>query len=208
MNKEKHWENIYKTKELTEVSWYEPVPQISLNLLKNCEVPFDAKIIDVGGGDSFFVDNLLKLGYLDITVLDISSEAILRAKKRLEGKAQKVNWIVSDIIDFKPDSKYDFWYDRAAFHFLTDEDNIKKYLEAVKQGVSDNGILVIGTFSEDGPTKCSGIEVKQYSETSLKEQFSTDFEMIDSFTIDHKTPFETFQNFAYGVFKKRTLISL
>lgn len=202
MDKKKHWENIYQTKELTEVSWYQPVPQTSLDLLKQYNISLDANIIDVGGGDSFLVDHLLKLGFSNISVLDISEEAITRAKKRLGDNASKVNWIVNDITDFKPLTNYDFWHDRAAFHFLTEEKDIEKYLQVVKEGLSQNGILAIGTFSETGPTKCSGIAIKQYSEKSLKEQFNSDFEMINSFTADHKTPFETIQNFTFGIFKR------
>lgn len=202
MDKRKHWENIYQTKELTEVSWYQPVPQTSLDLLKQYNISPNSNIIDVGGGDSFLVDHLLKLGFSNISVLDISEEAITRAKKRLGDNASKVNWIVSDITDFKPLTKYDFWHDRAAFHFLTEEKDIEKYLQVIKEGLSQNGILAIGTFSETGPTKCSGIEIKQYSENSLKEQFKSDFEMINSFTVDHKTPFEIIQNFTFGIFKR------
>lgn len=202
MDKKKHWENIYQTKELTEVSWYQPVPQTSLDLLKQYNIAPNSNIIDVGGGDSFLVDHLLKLGFSNISVLDISEEAITRAKKRLGDKASKVNWIVSDITNFKPLTKYDFWHDRAAFHFLTEEKDIEKYLQVVKEGLNQNGITAIGTFSETGPTKCSGIEIKQYSENSLKEQFQSDFEMINSFNVDHKTPFETLQNFTFGIFKR------
>lgn len=202
MDRKKHWENIYQTKDLTEVSWYQPVPQTSLDLFKQYNILFQAKIIDIGGGDSFLVDELLKLGYSDITVLDISKEAIAKAQNRLGKEAEKVNWIVSDITDFKPLHKYDFWHDRAAFHFLTEEKDILKYLQIASEGINKNGILTIGTFSETGPTKCSGIEIRQYSEKSLAERFKSNFQLVDSFTIDHKTPFETIQNFIFGVFKK------
>lgn len=202
MDKRKHWENVYQTKALTEVSWYQTIPQTSLNLLQQYSIPSDAKIIDIGGGDSFFVDHLLQLGYNNITVLDISEEAITKAKKRLLNNSEKVNWIVSDITDFKPNIKYDFWHDRAAFHFLTEEQDIASYLQATKDGISDNGILAIGTFSESGPLKCSGIPIKQYSRSALEARFTPDFELLDSFTVDHKTPFDTVQNFTFGVFKK------
>ncbi len=202
INKKEHWETIYKTKELKEVSWYQPVPQTSLDLLKKHNIPLDAKIIDIGGGDSFLADNLLKLGYSDITVLDISEEAILKAQRRLGDDAKKINWIVSDVTDFRPEVKYDFWHDRAAFHFLTAEKDITQYKEIAKQGISKNGILAIGTFSKNGPLKCSGIEIKQYSEQSLEEQFNPDFKLIDKFTVDHNTPFGTVQNFVFGIFLK------
>lgn len=114
-----HWENIYKTKQLCEVSWYQPTPTTSLEFIEQFNIPTFAKIIDVGGGDGFFVDHLLNLGYHDITVLDISETAINRAKERLGDKANQVKWIVSDAATFKPTEKYDFWHDRATFHFLT-----------------------------------------------------------------------------------------
>lgn len=202
MDKKKHWENIYQTKELTEVSWYQEVPQTSLDLLKKYNISYDAKIIDIGGGDSYFVDHMLKLGYRDITVLDISEHAVSRAKTRLGKDADKVNWIICDASEFKPVFKYDFWHDRAAFHFLTQQDDISAYLQAAKQGINENGTLAIGTFSESGPTKCSGIEIKQYSEISLEEQFSSDFKMIESFTVDHKTPFNSVQNFVFCIFER------
>lgn len=118
-NRKKHWENIYQTKELNEVSWFQPTPETSLSFFKEFKVPLNAKIIDIGGGDSFLVDHLLELGYTDITVLDISSAAIERAKKRLGDKAQRVEWMVADAATFQPTEQYDFWHDRAAFHFLT-----------------------------------------------------------------------------------------
>ena len=156
-NKE-HWENIYQTKNLSEVSWYQPTPETSLNFFKKFEVPLTAQIIDIGGGDSYLVDHLLELGYHNISVLDISSAAIERAKLRLGEKADKVTWIVSDITTFVPTQNYDIWHDRAAFHFLTDELSISKYVETASKVLSPSGILILGTFSNQGPTKCSGID--------------------------------------------------
>ncbi|MCX6230735.1 MAG: class I SAM-dependent methyltransferase [Bacteroidetes bacterium] len=202
-DKQLHWENIYKSKQLTEVSWYQPIPHTSLNLIKDCMLPFTAKVIDIGGGDSFLADYLLELGYQDITVLDISETAIERAKKRLGDNAAKVKWIVSDITAFKPTEKYDCWHDRAAFHFLTNENEIGNYLQCVQHAINTDGILIIGCFSENGPRKCSGITIQQYSETSLSACFAPSFEKIDCFTIDHKTPFDTLQNFIFGRFRKK-----
>lgn len=201
-DRNKHWENIYQTKKLEDVSWFQPTPETSLEFIKESNIPTTAKIIDVGGGDSFLVDHLLDLGYSNVTVLDISKSAIARAKERLGDKAKNVTWIVSDIVAFRPQEKYDFWHDRAAFHFLTEQAEIKQYVETVSQFVYDNGLLVIGTFSEKGPTKCSGIEVKQYSELSMTELFKTNFERIKCKTVDHSTPFNTTQNFVFCIFKK------
>jgi 2-polyprenyl-3-methyl-5-hydroxy-6-metoxy-1,4-benzoquinol methylase len=201
-DRKKHWENVYQTKELKEVSWYQPTPITSLDFIKEFNVPKTAKIIDIGGGDSFLVDSLLDLGYTDVTVLDISSAAIERAKQRLAEKAQNVKWIVADAAAFNPIEKYDFWHDRAAFHFLTDEQDISSYLKIAEQNINSSGVLVIGTFSEDGPKKCSGINIKQYSESSMTERLKALFEKINCIRVEHQTPFDTTQNFVFCSFRK------
>jgi SAM-dependent methyltransferase len=201
-DRKKHWEHIYQKKELNEVSWFQPTPKTSLDFLSELNLPISAKIIDVGGGDSFLVDHLLDLGYIDITVLDISAAAIDKAKLRLGVKAEKVKWIVADAAHFTPKEKYDFWHDRAAFHFLTDEKDIKNYIETARQNINPAGILVVGTFSEQGPKKCSGIDIKQYSASSLTDIFNGFFEKLDCLTIDHQTPFDTIQNFVFCSFKR------
>lgn len=201
-DRKKHWENIYQTKELKDVSWFEPTPETSLDFIKQFNVPTTAKVIDIGGGDSFLVDHLLDLGYQDISVLDISSAAIDRAKQRLGDKAKNVKWIVSDAANFKPIEKYDFWHDRAAFHFLTDEQEISNYLHTAEQNINSEGVLVIGTFSEQGPKKCSGIDIKQYSETTMTNRLKIFFDKIKCITVDHKTPFDTIQNFIFCSFRK------
>jgi SAM-dependent methyltransferase len=201
-NRKDHWEKIYGTKSLNEVSWYQSVPSTSLEMVRFFNLPKDASIIDVGGGDSFLVDHLLEMGYTAITVLDISEKAIDRAKARLSDKANKVSWIIADAATFIPTERYDFWHDRAAFHFLTNEAEISHYIEAIDTGLKTSGKLVLGTFSENGPTKCSGIQIKQYSESSMTMMFKSRFEKIKCFTIDHKTPFSTTQNFLFCSFKK------
>ncbi|TXB60105.1 class I SAM-dependent methyltransferase [Phaeodactylibacter luteus] len=201
-DRKNHWESIYQTKQLNEVSWYEPTPETSLDFLKQFDVPKSAKIIDIGGGDSFLVDHLLDKGFQDITVLDISEAAIARAKKRLGDRAESVKWIVADASKFQPVEQYDFWHDRAAFHFLTDEKEVSNYLQTAQKSIKPSGVLVIGTFSEQGPKKCSGIEIKQYSEKTMTERLKNFFEKIQCITIDHKTPFDTIQNFVFCSFKK------
>lgn len=202
-----HWENIYLTKPLETVSWYQPNPETSLQFIRQLDLAKSSRIIDVGGGDSFFVDHLLELGYEDITVLDISPKAIERAKARLGSKADKIQWITTDILDFSPTRQYDFWHDRAAFHFLTEESDVDHYLETAGKAISHSGILVIGTFSEQGPQKCSGIDIKQYSEETMTDRFKNDFERIECFSVNHKTPFETIQNFVFCSFKRKNDIS-
>lgn len=200
--RKKHWENIYQTKQLHEVSWYQPTPETSLQYFEYFDVPKTAKIIDIGGGDSFLVDHLLDLGYENITVLDISSTAIERAKQRLGDRAEKVTWIVSDIVKYETAEQYDFWHDRAAFHFLTDEHEIANYIKTAHRHINTNGFLVMGTFSEQGPKKCSGIDIKQYSEITMPERFRDFFEKIACQTVEHKTPFNTVQNFVFCSFRK------
>jgi SAM-dependent methyltransferase len=201
-NRKNHWEKIYQTKEFQEVSWYQATPAISLDFLTQFDIPLTARIIDVGGGDSFFVDCLLDQGYQDITVLDISETALAKARKRLGDRAALIKWIVADIADFHPFEKYDFWHDRATFHFLTEEQEIENYIRIVQQSISPKGILVLGTFSENGPQKCSGIEIKQYSETTMTNRLKQFFEKVKCFHVDHRTPFDTVQNFIFCSFRK------
>lgn len=201
-DRKKHWENIYQTKQLNEVSWFQPTPQTSLDLIKEFNLPLSAKIIDIGGGDSLLVDHLLDAGYGDITVLDISIAAIERAKSRLGDRAESVKWIIADASGFNPSEKYDLWHDRAAFHFLTTAGEIESYLETARQCINPSGVLIVGTFSEQGPKKCSGLDIKQYSEESITSLFAKGFEKIKCFTLDHRTPFDTIQNFIFCTFRR------
>lgn len=202
-NKKAHWENIYGTKQLNEVSWYQPVPEISLDFIHKFNLSKDAAIIDIGGGDSFLADSLLKEGYTDITVLDISEAALERAKARLGDKANKIHWIVDDASAFKAERQYDFWHDRAAFHFLNTKPEVDSYIANAANAIVAGGIAVIGTFSENGPKKCSGIEITQYSKEGLAQQFQKGFEVIECFNTDHKTPFDMIQNFTFCSFRKK-----
>ncbi len=196
-----HWENVYKTKTPSEVSWTQVKPQTSLKLIEDCNLPLTSPIIDIGGGDSLLVDHLLELGYTDITVLDISGKALERTKKRLGTKAKLVKWIESDITEFKPQRAYSIWHDRATFHFLTRKEEVNQYKKIVSENVT--GHLLLGTFSTNGPLKCSGLEISQYNSESLRTMFSPNFKLINSFTEDHTTPFETQQNFVFGSFHKQ-----
>ena len=197
-----HWENVYKTKTPNEVSWTQLHPKTSIELIKSFNLPKTCSIIDVGGGDSLLVDFLLKDGFQNITVLDISNEAIKRAKKRLGEKADKVSWIVSNITDFSPEKTYDIWHDRATFHFLNKNNQIKKYINLVNKSV--NNSFVIGTFSMDGPLKCSGMEIVQYNDVKMNDLFSNHFKKLSSIKEDHITPFNTIQNFIFCTFTKKT----
>ena len=199
MGKE-HWENIYATKGMQDVSWFQKVPTTSLELIKQVAKNKHDAIIDIGGGDGFLVDNLLVLGYTDITVLDISENAIVRAKKRLGKLADKVKWIVADITEFVPKQEYVIWHDRAVFHFLTHQHDKENYRELVKTAVS--GYFILAAFSDQGPSKCSGLEICKDAKQDLQDFFSIHFRMISSFKYNHPTPFGTYQNFIFSVFNK------
>ena len=200
-NLKEHWESIYKTKQAKEVSWTQEVPAISLEFIHKFNIPKTAKIIDIGGGDSKLVDFLLAEGYSNLSVLDISEAAINRAKIRLGDNAKKVKWITSDILNFHSVEKYDVWHDRAAFHFQTDPEKIEKYLDIVKNTV--DGVVIIGTFSVDGPQKCSGLTIKQYDEKTMKEKFEkAQFKNLECKREDHITPSGAVQNFIFCSFLK------
>lgn len=202
MNRKDHWEKVYQNKQLNEVSWYQPTPQVSLDFIQELEIDRHAAIIDIGGGDSFLTDHLLEAGFTNLTVLDISAAAIDRAKKRLGEKAGRVKWIVSDITRFNPETRYDFWHDRATFHFLTTEEEIEQYLRISQSALNNGGKILIGTFSTDGPEKCSGLPVKHYSEESLGTLIRNWYEKIKCIYTDHLTPFNTIQHFLFCSFKK------
>lgn len=198
--KKEHWETIYQNKQPNEVSWTQEVPKMSLQFIHELNLPKSSSIIDIGGGESKLVDFLLDDGYTNITVLDISANAIERAKKRLGEKADRVKWIVSDILEFTPSENYDIWHDRATFHFLTNEKDIQKYVSLVSKYVNKH--LVIGTFSTEGPLKCSGLEITQYDEGSMEEKFSSHFKRLPCIKEEHITPFNTMQNFIFCSFQK------
>lgn len=202
MDKKNHWEKVYTTKQPNEVSWTQEVPKSSLDFIDNFNLPKDASIIDIGGGDSNLVDHLIEAGYTNVSVLDISQSALDRAKKRLGDKAKQVTWIASDITEFKPSASYDLWHDRATFHFLTQEKEIQYYTDIATDAISK--YMVIGTFSLDGPQKCSGLEIKQYSEESLQQTLTKSFEKIRCKDEVHVTPFQTEQKFVFCSFKKKS----
>jgi hypothetical protein len=191
---------VYETKQSNEVSWTQEVPQTSLDIIHGFNLSKDAAIIDIGGGDSKLVDYLLSEGYENITVLDISSAALDKSKKRLGDKAGNINWIVSDVTNFSPDTKYDVWHDRATFHFLVTEDQVKKYIDTASKSLK--GFITIGNFSDKGPKKCSGLDIKQYTEQTLTKELENKFDKIRCITEDHTTPFNTHQNFLFCSFKK------
>lgn len=198
-----HWETVFSTKAEDEVSWFQSYPKTSMEFVELFNLPLDSNIIDIGGGDSHFVDALLEKGYKNIYVLDISAKAIEKAKQRLGERASQVHWIVSDVTEFEPPVQFDFWHDRAAFHFLTTEVAIYKYVSIAEDAIKKDGYLILGTFSENGPRKCSGLEIKQYSEASMSARFEIAFDRIKCIQEDHTTPFNTVQNFLFCSFRKK-----
>lgn len=197
-----HWENIYATKTSNEVSWTQNIPKTSLDFLHSFNLRKDSPIIDVGGGESRLVDFLLDESFTDVTVLDISEKALERAKQRLGARASRVNWIASDVTEFVPNRTYHVWHDRATFHFLTTEAQISKYVSLACDHIDPNGFMTIGTFSESGPTKCSGLPIHQYSERTLSAVLQKHFEKIRCVTENHETPFHTLQNFLFCSFRR------
>ena len=202
VNFKSHWENVYQLKNENEVSWYQEVPSKSLDLINSLNLTTESKIIDVGAGESRLVDNLLRLGFKNITVLDISSKSIEKTKQRLGKKSKLVKWVVSDIIDFIPDESFDLWHDRAAFHFLTQKTRINKYVDLVNNSVNSQGNLILSTFSTNGPLKCSGLQISQYNKNSISELFKEKFKLSYSETSVHQTPFNTNQEFIFNIFSK------
>jgi len=197
-----HWDDVWTRKKSNEVSWYQQYPKTSIDLILSTNPSKNAEIIDVGGGDSNLVDELLELGFKNITVLDISAKALERSKERLGKKADSINWIEWDIREFDSQKRYNVWHDRALLHFLTDEQDMQKYVELIRKHVNDKGHVIISSFSTRGPMMCSGLDTRQHSEESMKKLFSNGFEHIKSFEEEHKTPFGVSQIFTCNVLRK------
>jgi len=199
-----HWEGIYQTKDTArEASWYQNIPKTSTDLILSTGTDKNADIIDIGGGDSVLVDELSELGFKNISVLDISAKALQKAKTRIGKNEKSVIWIESDVLEFDTESRFDIWHDRATFHFLTKEEDIANYVEIAGKFIKPSGYLIISTFSTNGPKKCSGLEITQYSEDSIKKTFRKDFRHIKSFEEIHTTPFNTKQKFLFNLFKRK-----
>jgi 2-polyprenyl-3-methyl-5-hydroxy-6-metoxy-1,4-benzoquinol methylase len=193
-----HWEKIYTTKSPESVSWYQAHLETSLALIERAAVLHSASIIDIGGGESTFVDDLLLRGYKNLTVLDISQTAIDVTKKRLGPAAEQVRWLVGDILEIVLEPRaYDLWHDRAVFHFLTTPEQRIAYIRQVTRAVKPGGHVIVSTFGPEGPTKCSGLEVMRYGAESLHGEFGERFRLVESSKELHQTPFGTTQQFLY-----------
>jgi len=198
VDRKSHWENVYSTKESAEVSWYQQQPARSLEILEQTGLCPDSTIIDVGGGDSTFVDTLVERGLGHVTVLDLSGAALGRARARLGSRANEVSWLESDVTHAKlqPNS-YDYWHDRAVFHFLTEPEDRRAYVDQVLRAVKVGGYVLVATFAEDGPTRCSGLPVVRYSADSLHSEFGREFHLLTTERENHQTPAGTAQPFLY-----------
>lgn len=198
-----HWENVYSVKAPTEVSWYREHLDNSLKMILQTNVERHGEIIDVGGGTSTLVDDLLDNGFSNLTVLDISGKAIERSRQRLGRGAEKVEWIEADITEADlPENYYDIWHDRAVFHFLTDVADRKRYIEIARRSLKVGGHIVVASFGLSGPKKCSGLDVVRYSPGLLHSEFGNSFELVNSLRETHHTPVETTQEFIYCYCRK------
>jgi len=200
LDRRSHWEHVYHTKPTTEVSWFEAEPATSLALIQSV-APSGGRIIDVGGGASLLVDRLLAAGNWKVTVLDISATALKLAQDRLQEQANQVHWIQADITQVEQLSTFDVWHDRAVFHFLTTAEDRDKYLTRLHKALLPGGYLVLGTFSLQGPEKCSGLPVCRYDAESLAELLGTEYTLIEQHDHSHLTPVGTTQLFMFAVFR-------
>ena len=200
-NPRDHWQRIYETRAPTAVSWYQPSPDQSLELIRFANVLTHAAILDVGGGASTLVDHLLTAGFADVTVLDLASAALAAAQARLGSDGARPKWIDADICEFQPSRQYNLWHDRAVFHFLVDPTRRDRYLHVLRQALRPEGHVIIATFSPAGPQQCSGLPVQRYDVDALTELLGSNFRLIQSAVDTHVTPGGTRQEFAYGLWQ-------
>ena len=201
-----HWDQVYSTKPADHVSWFQVHAARSLRLIRATGVPLGASIIDVGGGASTLVDDLLHAGYQSLTVLDLSGVALATAQARVGSSTRRVRWIEADITDAAlPADAYDVWHDRAVFHFLTSAQDRRAYVAAALRAVKPGGHVIVATFAEDGPTQCSGLPVMRYSAASLQAEFGAPFVLLRQEQEEHHTPSGSMQKFVYCHFRKDTV---
>lgn len=204
MQPKEHWERVYTTKPADGVSWFQDHAEQSLRLIRGTGVPLSAAVIDVGGGASTLVDDLLQDGYARLTVLDLSAAALAAARRRLGARADAVQWLEANITTTTlPAHAYDVWHDRAVFHFLTTPQERQAYVEAVLRAVKPGGHVIVATFAADGPTECSGLPVMRYSADELHAEFGAPFTLLRHEQEEHHTPFGTVQKFVYCYCLKR-----
>jgi SAM-dependent methyltransferase len=199
-----HWDAVYERKAASEVSWYEPRPEKSLELVRATTLSIADPVIDVGGGASSLVDELLAAGYSDLTVLDISASVLEKLRGRLAPRASSVTLLHQDVTAFRPERPYALWHDRAVFHFLARHEDRQRYLEALRQGVRPGGHLIMATFGPSGPERCSGLPTQRYDATKLAAALGTGFALRQSALLTHRTPAGLHQQFLYCWFNRQT----
>ena len=198
MQAKDHWEHLYASRDAAAVSWYQEHAEHSIRLIRETELPASAAIIDVGGGASTLVDDLLQAGYSKLTVLDLAAAALAAARTRLGERADRVQWIEANVTDAAlPAHAFDLWHDRAVFHFLTAPEERHAYVEAVLAAVRPGGHVIVATFAPDGPSECSGLPVRRYSADGLHAEFGAPFALLKHEREAHRTPFGTVQQFVY-----------
>jgi SAM-dependent methyltransferase len=204
MSSKQHWENVYSTKATDAVSWYQPQAELSLQMIAATGLQKTAAVIDVGGGASTLIDGLLAAGYSDLTVLDLSRAALAVAQARLGATASRVRWLEGDITGMQLRAgAFDLWHDRAVFHFLTEAQQRRLYVERLVDALKPGGHVIIATFADDGPTQCSGLPVMRYDAAQLAAELGERFELVQHQTAAHHTPFGTVQQFTWCWFRFR-----
>lgn len=202
-DRESHWNGVYATRGANEVSWYQARPETSLSLIERLGIGPDDAVIDVGGGASTFVDHLVDREFGNVTVLDISAAALGAAQRRLGARAARVNWLAGDVIRLRPQGPFRLWHDRAVFHFLVEAADRHAYVGVLRDAISSGGHVVMATFAEDGPERCSNLPVRRYSPELLAAELEPHFRMIGALRETHVTPAGGHQNFVYCCFQRR-----
>lgn len=201
MNWREHWEGIYRTKDDTELSWFQSRPSVSLSLIESLR-PKPRRVIDVGGGQSTLAGELLERGVEEVAVLDISASAIERGKERLGLRADRVRWIIGDVLEPQDLGEFDLWHDRAVFHFLTEPEDRRRYVSTARRAVCEGGHAIVATFALTGPEMCSGLPVRRYDAARLASELGRSFQLVGSASESHTTPWGTVQDFTYAVLRR------
>lgn len=202
IDQKEHWSDIYDRKDAKEVSWFQTEPKMSLNLIKNLQLDISNSILDVGAGASTLVDFLLRDGFKNIYLLELAQSAFDQTRKRLASRSNEIQWLVGDVRDFKVPVQLDLWHDRAVFHFLTQSEDQESYVKNLNASLKVGAYFIIATFAEDGPLKCSGLEIVRYSKEELVNKVGKNFELLDFQKETHISPSGMEQKFNYWVFKR------
>lgn len=202
MTSAQHWDNLYEARLPTELTWYQSTPAVSLDLIRDAKADYKSKILDVGGGTSLLADHLVELGFLNVSVLDISSSALATGQRRLGPKASLVQWIERDVLEDEAPLNVDIWHDRAMFHFLTQETDQRSYIDRMTHSVSQGGHAIIAAFALDGPETCSGLPVQRYGPAELTDALDPGFVPVTFVREDHVSPTGFVQKFVYSLFER------